>query len=118
MTRLNNYTNRPTWQVALRTLATFVALGLALYAVVQIRDDAKRQSDFNRRLIEQNKDRLDQLARIQRLETPPTDAEVAAAARRALLICSRTPACRRQFLVTLKVKGGGHGGGSNPRGSP
>lgn len=44
----------------------------------------------------------DEIERIRRLEQPPTDAEIAAAARRALEVCAENPECRNQFLVVVK----------------
>jgi Arc/MetJ family transcription regulator len=78
-------------------LALVVAFGAFLF--YEVNELSKQRSADSRDLIEQN---ADELARIAALERAPTDAEVAAAAQRALQVCGRTPSCRRHFLLILR----------------
>ena len=75
-------------------------------------------SDAIEDVAQTNRERIGELERLERLETPPTEEEVALAAERALRICANRPSCRRRFLLILTRGGDADGQGQNPPGSP
>jgi hypothetical protein len=74
---------------------TLLLVAVALVTVIDVQQDQ----------ITANRERLDDQARLDDLERPPTERELAAASLEALKSCGASPACRDQFRDVIRRAG-------------
>ncbi len=89
--------------------ATAVLIAVITFLTIRVNDasrnraqDVRERTAVAQHAIDANRHAIDALARIQELQCPPTEAELVAAAKRALEACGRSPGCRRAFLVVIR----------------
>lgn len=93
----------PVLLTRLHVLTGGAIVGVALAATLLLVTVLVRTiSDVQQDQINANRQSLTDQARLQALERPPTDRELATAALHALRVCGDDPACRSQFRTVIR----------------
>lgn len=93
----------PVLLTRLHVLTGGAIVGVALAATLLLVTVLVRTiSDVQQDQIDANRQSLADQARLQALERPPTDSQLATAALRALSVCGDNPACRNQFRTVIR----------------